>query len=111
MISLKNTEPAGEIETEDEFETSQYPEGSTFKLFQDALNKLGVKQLPAAGDQLMVEAKVTIVGSHQVDGKFWVDLQITDIDLEVDGDEVDEGELTRGESKAMQALAAKLKKM
>lgn len=110
MISLKNTKPYGETEKE-EIETSEYPEYSQFKLFQEALNKLGINQLPAVGDTFMIEAKVVVAGAHKADGEFWVDLQITDIDLENDGDEVDEGELTRGESKAMNALAAKLKKM
>lgn len=114
MISLKNTS-----KTEDEKETAiaspdnqdGYPWGTRINLEQDTLDKLGIEKLPAVGDELMIEAKVRVISVRESDNSKSVELQITDMDLENDGDEVDEGELTRGESKAMQALAAKLKKM
>lgn len=113
MISLKNTS-----KTEDEMEpqaepVSQdgYPWGTRITLESDTLDKLGIKALPTVGDDLMIEAKVRVISVRESDNSKSVELQITDMDLENDGDEVEEGELTRGESKAMQALAAKLKKM
>ena len=112
MISLKitrKTEDENEIAVSDN--QDGYPYGTRLSLESDTLDKLGIKTLPAVGDELMIEAKVRVISVRESDNSKSVELQITDMDLENDGDEVDEGELTRGESKAMQALAAKLKKM
>ena len=114
MISLKNTRKTEDEKNEIEPAIGNqdgYPWGTRIDLESDTLDKLGIKTLPAVGDELMIEAKVRVISVRESDNSRSVELQITDMYLENDGDEVDEGELTRGESKAMQALAAKLKKM
>lgn len=113
MISLKNTsnteeqaEPAIADSNDD-----GYPWGTRINLEDDVLKKLDINTLPNVGDELMIEAKVRVISVRESGDSRSVELQITDMELELDDHEVEEGELTRGESKAMQALAAKLKKM
>lgn len=115
MINLKMTR-----KTDDENETAiaepvgnqdGYPWGTRINLESDTLDKLGIKTLPAVGDELMIEAKVRVISVRESDNSKSVELQITDMDLENDGDEVDEGELSRGESKAINKLADKLRNM
>lgn len=114
MINLKinrKTDDENELCVSPPDNRDGYPYGTRITLDSDTLDKLGIKTLPAVGNELMIEAKVRVISVSESDNSKSVELQITDMDLENDGDEVDEGELTRGESKAMQALAAKLKKM
>lgn len=114
MINLKITR-----KTDDEKETAiaspdnqdGYPWGTRINLEQDTLDKLGIKKLPAVGDELMIEAKVRVISVRESDNSKSVELQITDMDLENDGDEIGEGELTREESGAMSKLASKMKNM
>jgi len=115
MISLKitkkqdeeNAEVAQPVGSMD----NRYPWGTRIQLEQDSLDKLGIVKLPAVGDKLMIEAKVEVISVRQSEDGKSVELQITDMDLENDGDEVTEGELTRGESGAMSKVADKMKNM
>ena len=114
MISLKNTrkteDEKNEIETAIDNQDG-YPWGTRINLESDTLDKLGIKKLPGVGDEMMIEAKVRVISVRESDNSKSVELQITDMDLENDGDEVDEGELTRAESGAMSKLASKMKNM
>jgi len=114
MISLKMTR-----KKEDENETpeavgttgNQYPWGTRINLESDTLDKLGITKLPNVGDKIMIEGKCEVISVRQSEDGKSVELQITDMDLENDGDEVGEGELTREESGAMSKLASKMKNM
>lgn len=92
----------------------RYPYGTRLDLDNDTLEKMGIKTLPPVGSTMMIEAKVTVIGSRQSATKERtnrsLELQITDMELEADEDEVGESEMTRGESKQMSALAEKMKK-
>ncbi len=93
----------------------RYPYGLRLDLNDDTLKKLGITKLPAVGTVLMFEAKAKVVGSRQSatvesDNRS-IELQITHLDLEMDDDEVDEGELTRSEAGAMSKVAKKLSSM
>ena len=93
----------------------QYPYGTRIDLNKESLDKLGIKTLPAVGTELMIECKVKVIAvresASERDTNRSIELQITDMDLELDEDEVKEGELTRSESKSMNNLAKKLKSM
>lgn len=94
----------------------RYPWGTRIDLDNDTLEKLGIDELPAVGSKMTMEAKVTVIGSRQSAStgsgeSRSLELQITDMELGDDGDEVDEGELTRGESKAMSAVAKKIRSL
>lgn len=93
----------------------RYPWGTRLDLNKDSLDKLGIKDLPAVGTKMMIEAKVTVIATRQTaredDTTRSLELQITDMAIENDGDEVAEKELTRGESKAMSAVAKKIQGM
>lgn len=93
----------------------RYPYGTRIELNNESLDKMGIKELPAAGTKMMIEAKVTVIASRQsVSNERTtrsVEFQITDMDLESDEDEVSEGELTRKESGAMGAVAKKMRDM
>lgn len=114
MINLKITRKSDD-EKEPQIAVSDnadgYPWGTRINLEQDTLDKLGIKRLPNVGDELMIEAKVRVISVRESDNSKSVELQITDMDLENDGDEVGEGELSRGESKAISKLADKLRSM
>lgn len=114
MINLKITRKTDDVKepaiTAPDNEDG-YPWGTRLNLESDTLDKLGIKTLPAVGDELMIEAKVRVISVRESDNSKSVELQITDMDLENDGDEVDEGELSRGESKAINKLADKLRNM
>lgn len=96
-------------------ESESYPYGLRLDLNNDTLEKLGITKLPAVGTVLMFEAKAKVVGSRQSatessDNRS-IELQITHLDLEMDDDEVSEGELTRNEAGAMSKVAKKLSSM
>lgn len=92
-----------------------YPYGTRLDLDEATLKKLGIVELPAVGSKLMFEAKAVVIGSRQSvsEGSRSLELQITAIDLEQDeeGEEVDEGELTREEAGALSRLAKKMRGM
>jgi len=90
---------------------NRYPYGTRINLDQDSLDKLGIMKLPTVGDKIMIEGKCEVISVRQSEDGKSVELQITDMDLENDGDEIDEGELTREESGAMSKLASKMKNM
>lgn len=115
MISLKiskkddkeemnEAEPVGSV-------GNRYPWGTRINLDNDSLDKLGIVKLPTVGDKIMIEGKCEVISVRQSEDGKSVELQITDMDLENDGDEIDEGELTREESGAMSKLASKMKNM
>lgn len=63
-----------------------YPWGLCIHLDDDALNKLGLTEMPAVGTELMVMAKVVVKGTsaHARDGEMdhrSVEMQITDMEL------------------------------
>lgn len=93
----------------------EYPYGTRLDLDDATLKKLGIKELPAVGSKLMFEAKAVVIGSRQsaTEGSRNLELQLTAIDLEQDedGEEVDEGELTREEAGALGRLAKKMRGM
>jgi hypothetical protein len=118
MISLKQSAKkmkAGESPIAMDIEHDEYPYGTRIDLNKDTLEKLKIKTLPAVGDEIMIECKAKVIAvresASQHDTSRSVELQITDMDLELDEDEVSEGELTRGDSKSMNNLAKKMKSM
>lgn len=92
-----------------------YSYGMRLDLDENTLKKLGIKKLPAVGDVLMFEAKAKVIASRQsytVGGtNRSLELQVTHMDLEMDSDEVPEGELTRGQSGAISKVAQKMRDM
>lgn len=115
MISLKQSAKkmkAGETPVSMDYEPDEYPYGTRLDLNKDTLEKLKIKTLPAVGDEIMIECKAKVIAvresANERDTSRSVELQITDMDLELDSDEVDEGELTRSESKSMSNLAKKI---
>lgn len=91
----------------------RYPYGTRLDLDDETLDKLGIDKLPSVGATMMIEAKVTVIGSRQSATKERtnraLELQITDMEIEMDEGEEEEGELTRSESGAMSALAKRIK--
>ena len=113
-ISKKEAKEANKPSTSYE-DQERYPYGLRLDLNNDTLEKLGITKLPAVGTMLMFEAKAKVVGSRQSatessDNRS-IELQITHLDLEMDDDEVSEGELTRNEAGAMSKVAKKLSSM
>lgn len=116
-ISKKEAKEKNEAMVIGSSEQERYPYGLRLDLNNDTLDKLGIKKLPTVGTVLMFEAKAKVVGSRQsaTEGSEnrSVELQITHIDLEdgESGEEVKEGELTRGQAGAMDRVANKMKGM
>lgn len=110
-LSKKDSEENVEVAAPVGSVGNRYPWGARLQLEQDTLDKLGINKLPAVGDKLMIEAKCEVISVRQSEDGKSMELQITDMDLENDGDEVTEGELTRGESGAMSKVADKMKNM
>lgn len=113
-ISKKEAKEANKLSTPYE-DQERYPYGLRLDLNNDTLEKLGITKLPAVGTVLMFEAKAKVVGSRQSatessDNRS-IELQITHLDLEINDDEVSEGELTRNEAGAMSKVAKKLSSM
>lgn len=113
-ISKKEAKETNKLSTPYE-DQERYPYGLRLDLNDDTLKKLGITKLPAVGTVLMFEAKAKVVGSRQSatessDNRS-IELQITHLDLEMDDDEVSEGELTRNEAGAMSKVAKKLSSM
>lgn len=78
---MRGAQPA--LEKSDE---PKYPYGLRISLDNDSLKKLGVKELPAVGDTLMIKANVTVVSTSENEsaegGEYkCCDLQITDLGL------------------------------
>lgn len=99
----------------DDYPREEYPYCTRIELENASLDALGIKELPEVGSVLMMECKVKVIGARQSANSTKttriLELQITDMDLELDEDEVSEGELTRGDSKSMNNLAKKMKSM
>ncbi len=91
----------------------RFPYGTRLDLDNDTIEKLGIKDLPPVGATMMIEAKVTVIGSRQSATKERtnrnLELQITDMELDRGEEEDDEGEMTRGDSKPLNALAQRMK--
>ncbi len=114
-ISKKEAEKKSESMVIGSSDQERYPYGLRLDLNDDTLKKLGITKLPAVGTVLMFEAKAKVVGSRQSatessDNRS-IELQITHLDMEMDDDEVTEGELTRNEAGAMSKVAKKLSSM
>lgn len=69
----------------------EYPWGLCLRLEKDQLAKLGVKNLPAIGEAVQIEAKAVIKSMSASAGQSGeyasVELQITDLAIEIDADE------------------------
>lgn len=119
MISLKlpkgKRNDSDSIPVSENYPRDEYPYCTRIELENASLDALGIKDLPEVGSVLMMECKVKVIGARQSANSTktirTLELQITDMDLELDEDEVGEGELTRGESKSMSNLAKKMKSM
>jgi len=98
-------------------EGERYSYGTRLTLDDAELKKLGITELPAVGTVLMFEAKAKVISSRQSasenSNNRSIELQITHMDLELDelDEEVDEGELTRGQAGAMSKVAKKMQSM
>lgn len=69
-----------------------YPYGLCIRLDKEELDKLGMKQLPAVGTEMPLEVNVKVTRVSQsaaegADDQTNVELQITDIGIDVDQDE------------------------
>lgn len=88
----------------------RYPYGTRLDLNKDSLDKLGIKELPAVGTTMMIEAKVTVIATRQTaredDTTRSLELQITDMDVKP-GKEA----LTRDGDRAMSAVEKKMQDM
>lgn len=86
MSKEEAAEYAGEITTaSDAADAPRYPYGLCLCLNDEALVKLGIKELPKVGGTMLIQAQVTVtrVSSNQTQGdeaESSVDLQITDME-------------------------------
>ena len=83
LTSMKRSKPES---SETEVETPEYPYGLSISLDDESMNKLGLGELPAVGDEMMVMAKVKVksAGESEYEGEEKsrnVTLQITDMGL------------------------------
>jgi len=91
LKSMKITKSQQEKATKPSMmEYPQYPYGLSIRLDNDSLKKLGIKELPEVGEKMTVIAKVEVTSASQNkstggDSKN-VELQITDMCLEDEGD-------------------------
>lgn len=74
-----------------------YPWGLTLNLDDEAIEKLGIKTLPEAGETMMLVARVKVTGtnSEDVDGgkkRQSIRLQLTDMALEDGGEKTNAAE-------------------
>lgn len=73
----------------------EYPWGLSITLEEAALKKLGIENLPEAGEQCRIKAvgKVTNVSSstHDKDKRRSISVQITELDVVFDSGEFDKG--------------------
>lgn len=72
------------LPTSSKIDTPAYPYGLQLELNDSVMKKLGMKELPEAGETLMLHAKITVSRSSQTDTKDGgkqqsVSLQITDM--------------------------------
>lgn len=72
--------------SETELEAPEYPYGLSISLDDESMNKLGLGELPAVGDEMMVMAKVKVQSAseseYEGEGKSRnVTFQITDMGL------------------------------
>ncbi len=113
-ISKKEAKESNKLSTPYE-DQERYPYGLRLYMNNYSVEKQGITKLTAVETILMFEAKAKVVGSRQSatessDNRS-IELQITHLDLELDEDEVSEGELTRNEAGAMSKVAKKLSSM
>lgn len=90
MISMKRSAAERKAASKpSEAMSDAYPYGLGLTLYKDDLDKLGIKQLPSAGDTYMLHAMVKVRSVSQEAGENDYDsrtvcLQITDMCLEPD---------------------------
>jgi hypothetical protein len=77
----------------------KYPYCLKIYLSQDELNMLEMKDLPAVGSFLPMQAKVMVVGQRLDDGNKTLELQITDMSLGSEEKKKDPMEALYGEEK------------
>jgi hypothetical protein len=85
MISMKREKQNSESNEVAMDEKPDYPYGLTLHLDSESLDKLGIKELPEVGAEMMIGAKVKVESinmSDSDDGKEkHVALQVTDMEL------------------------------
>jgi len=73
-----------------------YPYGLNIRLSQEELTKLGIKELPEAGDEIMLEAVATVISTsnNERNGKSdrSIELQLRKLCLDIGGEPDDESE-------------------
>lgn len=88
MQSMKLTpkEAKAEVSYDTPSKAPEYPYGLTICLDDEAIKKLGIKELPDVGQPMMLEAKVLVCSKSQYENQGGADtslsLQITDMELE-----------------------------
>lgn len=103
MTSMKMAKKEMEAKSEPaKMDQPQYPWGLKINLDNEALQKLGMKEMPKVGQKLMLHAKVEVTDAHASDvkgGKKNVScgIQITDMALEGEGEEYEMKERMYGE--------------
>lgn len=77
----------------------EYPYGLRITLCEEELDKLGIEELPAAGEEVEIHARGKVVVSRMEGGEESqsIEIQICELDVGLEGDEEDdEGESTEG---------------
>lgn len=97
LVSMKNTpkelaEEKKEMATPG-YEMPEYPYGLNICLSEESIAKLDLAELPQAGDELLITAKVKVSRVSSVDTdrglERGLDLQITEMNLEMRKDPAD----------------------
>ena len=88
LTNMARTKKESKKEETSEYIEDKYPWGLSINLDQDSLEKLGIKDLPAVGESIKLEAKVDVVEISECDSanggtKRSMSLQITDLGLMV----------------------------
>lgn len=66
----------------------EYPWGLRLNLEQQSIKKLGMKELPEIGSEVMVHAKAKVVGARMSENEKSLELQITDMEMAGDDDKI-----------------------
>lgn len=115
MHSLENTKPKpsrSACEDVAEPDSASYPYGTRITLEAETIKKLGIQKLPTVGGQLVFKAKARVIGVSQSDDGKRIELQITDMDMDMGGgkDDTDRA-LTRDDSGPLSKLSKTIKEM
>ena len=109
MISLKVDRNEMQAIGLESYDNAYYPYGTEIELDEAILKRLGIRQLPAVGEEMKLQCKAVVTKARMsTDGQKGITLQLTHI--EFDDDDDDDG-LTRSGKGAMSAVAKKLGRM